>query len=159
MATTLRRFKVFIPALLIVPLLVILTACSSSGTTTPAATSGVGGQSLGSTPTTSGGSSAGGSGKTATVDIVAKNMAFDKQTITVPAGAKVTVNFDNQDTSVPHNIAFYKSSAATDPIFVGQMVTGPNKVTESFTAPSEPGTYFFRCDVHPQTMTGQFIVQ
>jgi hypothetical protein len=22
-----------------------------------------------------------------------------------------------------------------------------------------PGTYFFRCDVHPNTMTGQFIVQ
>jgi len=30
--------------------------------------------------------------------------------------------------------------------------------TYTFTAPSTPGTYFFRCDVHPETMTGQFIV-
>jgi N-methylhydantoinase B len=27
-----------------------------------------------------------------------------------------------------------------------------------FTAPSVPGTYFFRCDFHPVTMSGTFVV-
>lgn len=38
-------------------------------------------------------------------------------------------------------------------------MTGPATTTYTFTAPSTPGTYFFRCDVHPTVMTGQFIVQ
>ncbi len=28
----------------------------------------------------------------------------------------------------------------------------------TFTAHSQPGTYFFRCDVHFTMMTGQFVV-
>ncbi|HTY81255.1 MAG TPA: cupredoxin domain-containing protein [Dehalococcoidales bacterium] len=96
---------------------------------------------------------------TVSIDLVAKNIAFDKSTITVPAGAKVTVNFDNQDAGVPHNFSVYTNSSASTPIFQGQIITGPLKTTYQFTAPSQPGTYFFRCDVHPTQMTGSFIVQ
>jgi plastocyanin len=84
-------------------------------------------------------------------------MAFDKGTITVSAGAKVTINFVNQD-SVPHNFGLYTDSSASKSIFVGQIVSA-SSVTYNFTAPTTPGTYFFRCDVHPQLMTGSFIVQ
>ena len=42
-----------------------------------------------------------------TVDLVAKNIAFNLSVITVPAGKTITVNFDNQDQSVPHNFAAY----------------------------------------------------
>ena len=36
---------------------------------------------------------------------------------------------------------------------------GPNDVERvSFTAPSTPGRYFFRCDVHPTLMTGFLVV-
>ncbi len=79
-------------------------------------------------------------------------------TITVPAGASVTVNFDNQDSGIPHNFAAYTNSSATTPIFVGQVITGPATITYKFTAPSQPGNYFFRCDVHPTIMTGTFVV-
>jgi plastocyanin len=94
-----------------------------------------------------------------TIDLVAKNIAFDKSTITVPVGADVTVNFDNQDSGIPHNFAVYTDASASTPIFVGEIITGPKTVTYSFTAPTTPGTYFFRCDVHPTIMTGTFIVQ
>lgn len=94
----------------------------------------------------------------AVVNIMAKNNAFNMSTITVPAGAQVTVNFDNQDSGVKHNVAFYTDSSASTTIYKGQVITGPNKTTYTFTAPSTPGTHFFRCDIHPATMTGQFVV-
>ena len=93
-----------------------------------------------------------------TVNLVAKNIAFDKSQITVPAGSHVTIHFDNQDTGIPHNFALYTDSHATTRIFVGDFVTGPKMVTYTFTAPSTPGNYFFRCDVHPEMMTGTFTV-
>jgi plastocyanin len=92
------------------------------------------------------------------VNLAAKNIAFNTSTITVPAGANVTVNFDNQDSGIPHNFAVYETSAAQNTIFKGEIVTGPKKTTYTFTAPDKPGTYFFRCDVHPTQMTGQFVV-
>ncbi len=97
--------------------------------------------------------------QSATLGLVAKNIAFNTSTITVPAGANVTVNFDNQDANIPHNFAVYTDSSAKTTIFKGETITGPAKTTYTFTAPSKPGTYFFRCDIHPTQMTGQFVVQ
>ena len=92
------------------------------------------------------------------IDLVAQGMAFDKGTLTVSAGASVTLNFNNKDSGIPHNFALYTNSSATTQIFVGQTITGPSTTTYTFAAPSTAGTYFFRCDVHPATMTGSFIV-
>ncbi len=94
-----------------------------------------------------------------TVDLVAEDIAFDKNTITVPAGARVTVNFNNRDSGVPHNFAVYETEAAEKVIFSGQIVTGLAKIEYTFDAPPIPGTYFFRCDIHPTQMTGQLIVE
>ena len=93
------------------------------------------------------------------VRIVAKDIKFDKRTITVPAGAFVTVIFDNRDAGVLHNVAFYKSKKATEAIYVGETFPGPEVMTSKFTAPSTAGSNFFRCDVHPDTMTGTFVVK
>ncbi len=68
------------------------------------------------------------------------------------------MTFVNNDVNIPHNFALYTDSKATTPIFVGNLVSGPVTVTYTFTAPATPGHYFFRCDVHPETMTGTFIV-
>lgn len=96
-----------------------------------------------------------------TIDLIAQNMAFNMSTITVPAGAKVKVNFDNKDSGVQHNFAVYQnqSGGGTKAIFVGQNITGPATTTYTFTAPAAGGSYFFECDVHPSQMNGQFIVQ
>lgn len=133
-----------------VALVVALAACTSA---TPAAT-----------PTPSGKTPAGPTataapaGKAITISLTAQNMAFDKNTITVSAGASVTIDFNNKDTGISHNFALYTDSTATKSIFVGQIIMGPATTQYKFTAPTMPGTYFFRCDVHPTQMTGSFVV-
>jgi plastocyanin len=94
-----------------------------------------------------------------TIEIVGRNLLFDKRVITASAGNLVTIIFDNRDPGVLHNVAFYTNARATTPIFIGELFPGPRVVEESFTAPSSPGNYFFRCDVHPDTMTGTFAVR
>lgn len=94
--------------------------------------------------------------KGARVKIKAKNFAFDVPTITVPAGSRVIVEFENEDQAA-HNVAFYTSPSLSGTIYKGEIITGPRTITYTFTAPGTPGTYYFRCDVHP-TMDGQFIV-
>lgn len=94
-----------------------------------------------------------------TVDLAAENIAFNKSTITVQAGARVIVNFNNRDSGAPHSFSVYETEDAEKAIFSGQIVTGPARVEYTFDAPSKPGTYFFRCDVHPTQMTGKFIVE
>jgi plastocyanin len=94
----------------------------------------------------------------ATINLVAQNMAFNMQNITVPAGADVTINFNNKD-GASHNFSLYTDSSAKPPaIFQGEIISGTKTITYHFTAPTQPGTYFFRCDIHPTIMTGSFIV-
>jgi plastocyanin len=93
------------------------------------------------------------------ITVTAAGMAFDTSTITVSAGAHLTITFINNDSGIPHNIAFYASPSATTVIYKGETTTGVATVAYTFDAPTTPGTYFFRCDVHPTTMTGEFIVQ
>jgi plastocyanin len=128
-----------------------LIACTSSSSTSTTTTST---SATSTTPTTSP------AGEPVPINLVAQNMAFNLSTITVPAGAKVTINFDNKDSGIPHNFSLYKDSTATPPaLFQGQIIRGPATATYTFTAPTTPGNYFFRCDIHPTIMTGTFIVQ
>ncbi len=90
--------------------------------------------------------------------MTAKNITFDTKTITVPAGSTVVMTFIKNDAGIPHNFALYTDSSATTRIFAGDFVTGVKTVTYKFTAPSAPGYYFFRCDVHPEAITGTFVV-
>jgi len=123
---------------LLVTLVALVAGCASSTTPNPAPVPSTGGNNI---------------------TVTAAGMAFDTSSITVSAGAHVTITFHNNDSGVPHNIAFYTSTAATSIIYKGARTTGVSTVTYTFDAPTTPGTYFFRCDVHPTTMTGEFIVQ
>jgi plastocyanin len=91
--------------------------------------------------------------------IVAQNLQFDLDSIRAGAGVPVTVTLDNQDSGVLHNIAFYTNRTASSPIHVGGIITGVATEDVAFNAPSTPGSYYFRCDVHPDTMDGTFSVQ
>lgn len=86
-------------------------------------------------------------------------IAFTKDVLEAQAGAAITVAYLN-DTSVPHNIAFFEGPDASAPrIAATEIVTGPGALRSvSFTAPESPGSYYFHCDVHPVQMTGTFIV-
>jgi plastocyanin len=87
--------------------------------------------------------------------IVAKDMKFSPSTVEIAAGKNVTIHFDNQD-SAPHNVAIYKDSSASEKISVGEIVTASkaDQVVPALTA----GTYFFRCDIHPD-MKGSVVVK
>ena len=98
-------------------------------------------------------------GGPATIRLIAKDLKFDKRSVSASPGGEVTVMFDNQDAGVPHNVAFYTNNRATQSIFVGQLITGPTSAAATFRAPSAPGNYYFRCDVHPDTMNGTFSVR
>ena len=100
-----------------------------------------------------------GGGGPVSVHIVAKNLLFDKRTISAGSGAQITVTLDNQDAGVLHNIAFYTNRSATTKIAGTNPVAGPLVEEIKFPAPSAPGNYFFRCDVHPDTMTGTLTVR
>jgi plastocyanin len=96
-----------------------------------------------------------------TVQVIAKNIAFDLKEIRVNAGGQVRVRFDNQDAGVKHNVAFYKSATDITPVSsgsVGLIFDGPGIDDTVFDVPAA-GSYFFRCDVHPTIMTGTFAVQ
>ena len=90
--------------------------------------------------------------------ITAMNSMFDTECLAAPAGKAFTVTFDNQDPAILHNLSIYTDDSATEALFTGAMVTGPDTVTYKVDA-LDPGTYFFRCDVHPTTMFGTFVVQ
>ena len=96
-----------------------------------------------------------------TVEVVAQNIQFDLREITVPANGRVRVRLDNRDTGVEHNIAFYQSSTNLQPVSpgsVGLIFVGPGVDDTAFDIPTA-GSYFFRCDIHPTTMTGTFTVR
>jgi plastocyanin len=92
------------------------------------------------------------------IRLVAENIEFNLNTISVPAGSPVTVTFENKDDSIPHNLAVYTDSSASQTIFKGQIITGPATTTYSFQTPPTPGKYYFRCDIHPTMMNGDFTV-
>jgi plastocyanin len=87
-------------------------------------------------------------------------LAFNPADFTVPAGATVTVNYMN-NSNLPHNIHFFAGADNTAPsLGASTQGTGPNNAqTVTFTAPTQPGDYFFWCDVHTTAMKGVFHVQ
>lgn len=58
---------------------------------------------------------------------------------------------------MPHNIAIYTDEGASNNLFRGDLVSGPATVTYKV-PPLKAGTYYFRCDIHPQ-MSGAFVVK
>ena len=109
------------------------------------------------TPETTATPTATGTNPRPSLTLTAENLAFDQSVMRFGTGVRVIIEFVNKD-NVEHNLAIYKTEAAEDPIFVGEIITGPDTIFYEFTAPYSPGTYFFRCDIHPTQMTGDFIV-
>jgi plastocyanin len=80
--------------------------------------------------------------------VVAKDLAFQPTTVSVPAGEPTTIVLDNQE-AAPHNIAIKDASGAE--VFKGEIVS-TQQVSNAIPALAA-GTYTFWCEVHPN-MTG-----
>lgn len=81
-----------------------------------------------------------------TNEVKIDNFCFTPQTLTVPAGTKVT--WINQD-DVPHTVT------SDDKLFVSRALDTDQQFSFTFTA---PGTYSYYCSVHPK-MTGKVVVK
>jgi plastocyanin len=101
-----------------------------------------------------GGEKGGGGGPAVTISLTAKGIAFDKTSLSVPAGKPFAIAFDNQDAGIQHDVQVFDNESFTGtPLMNGEIVTGPAKVT--YEAPAlDPGTYYFHCSVHPAQMQG-----
>jgi len=91
------------------------------------------------------------------VSISSDNLKYDKSCLAVPANQDFTINFDNQE-GLPHNVVILKDKDSSDPVFTGDIITGPKKLGYQVKGLAA-GTYRFRCSVHPTQMKGTFIVQ
>jgi plastocyanin len=81
------------------------------------------------------------------VDIGAKDFAFDPKDASIAPGGKVTVSNKGQ---APHTLTFDDVQLDT-----GQIAPG---ATADLTAPDKPGSYSYRCNVHPAKMRGVLVV-
>lgn len=123
-------------------------------------------------PGSGGGASAGGGGASSgTQVILAKGTKFTKgTTINATANTPITVEFDNEDTSPPHNVQIFAGSKNSGPLLKGctagcdgdevslPLKGGPEKISFTFTAPG-PGEYAFDCAAHPNEMKGKLVVK
>src|SRR5439155_24259771 len=98
----------------------------------------------------------------AVLNITAKDLAFNPRSLTARPNTAVTVAMNNQDEGIQHNFSVFRNNRATDPMSPGSvssdLFTGPGVHNFNFTT-AGPGTYYFRCDVHPDQMNGSFIVR
>jgi plastocyanin len=89
------------------------------------------------------------------VEINADALEFDVSEIEAPAGQEFTVTLNNLE-GQPHNFAAYVEDGG-DVIVQGEVITGPDATVEVVVPALDPGTYFFKCDVHPE-MNGTIVV-
>lgn len=109
-------------------------------------------------PSTSGGAAPTPVPGATALTVKAEKLLFSPRTLSAAAGQPVQVTLENLDAGVLHNIAFYTNQSATTVIYKSPLEAGVRTDVYTFTAPAA-GSYFFRCDVHPDTMTGSFTVR
>ena len=82
---------------------------------------------------------------------------FAEKTLSAPSDTPFTIDFDNQEPQVQHNVVITSDDPAKDPaaqtFFTGQLVVGPGQAAYPVN-PLAEGTYYFYCEVHPTTMNG-----
>jgi plastocyanin len=90
------------------------------------------------------------------LQVTALDGKFDKTCLAAPANQAFTIEFNNLDRGIPHNVAIYRTDTDDNALFKGELIEGPKKTT--YNVPALPaGNFVFRCDPHPD-MHGSFIV-
>jgi plastocyanin len=90
------------------------------------------------------------------LEIEAEDVAFDTDCLAAPADVPFTVEMKNRDELVAHNFSIY--TQAGEELFTSETFQGNAERTHRIDA-LDPGTYLFRCDVHPGTMKGTLVVE
>ncbi len=90
--------------------------------------------------------------------IVVEAIAFDTNCLAAPADTPFTVEVENRDAGVPHNLVIAADEDFTEVLFAGETFNGVE--TRTYRVPALPaGTYHFRCSIHPiPAMSGTLVV-
>ena len=99
----------------------------------------------------------GGGEAAAGITLTAAAVQFDTDQLSWAGGEETTVTLHNED-SAPHNFSIYTDESAEEDLFVGQEV-GAGASVDYAVDPLEAGDYFFRCDLHPTSMTGTVTIE
>ncbi len=81
--------------------------------------------------------------------VTARHTTFDRACIAASAGRLVLV-LDNEDAGVGHSLTVLAPDGAR--VISSGVLVGPRVYSLNFQV--APGTYHYRCDVHPQRMHG-----
>ena len=103
---------------------------------------------------------AGGTGATADPGAArATDSKFDKPTLEAPPNTQVTFTFTNAG-KIKHNLHFLDKANGKTLVdgAEGKFIDGGQSEKLSFKTPAA-GTYYFQCDLHPDQMTGTFVVK
>jgi plastocyanin len=79
--------------------------------------------------------------------ISAKDIKFSTDKLEAKADTAFQIAFDNQE-GAPHNVAIYTDESASQKVLVEEPFGGPKQVVYQVPA-LKAGSYFFRCDIHP----------
>jgi len=91
-------------------------------------------------------------GQGASLQLTASGIAYDTDSLEVPANTPFQIVFTNNDAGIPHNVAIHKDSPTGELVWQGDIFNGVE--TRTYDVPALPaGTYGFVCAVHPN-MTG-----
>ena len=93
------------------------------------------------------------------VGLVAEGTAFTVKNLDAEIDqrdGRVLIKFTNLDDDVFHNLAIYRDADYTDRVATGSVFRGADRRSEVLVVgPVEPGTYYFRCDMHTTAMVGE----
>ena len=79
--------------------------------------------------------------------LAARDVAFDRETLAVPAGRPFILVFENGE-ALSHNVSIYADAALQQRRFEGVLFAGP--ATRWYPVPAlQAGDYVFVCDLHP----------
>jgi plastocyanin len=159
-----RRFALSASTALAIALIAVACGGSESagwtyaplGPTPDASAPASGAPSPGGSP----GGSPGAGTEVAITTTAAASLVFEPNQFTVPAGAEVTINYTNES-NLPHDVqTFAGQDSSSEMLGATEIITGPGAQSSmTFTAPTEPGDYFFWCSVHQAAMTGTYTVE
>jgi len=90
------------------------------------------------------------------VKVAAQGIQFLNKELTVKADVPADIIFNNRDKNIVHNVAVASDADFTRRVFTGDVIPGVKSIDYKFRAPAA-GTYFFRCDIHPN-MQGKLTV-
>jgi plastocyanin len=100
------------------------------------------------------------------IAIVMRNTRFDPDEITVQAGTTATFEMTNEDSAI-HNMHIAGPDGYTedfceggaDPCSDPNRIKGGETATLTWEVPDSPGEVDFKCDFHPQEMTGTLTIE